>query len=239
MISHQPACLHLGREEAIARRKVGPMWVLLLAGVALLASACATPVGVTRVDTSAAYRILTESALSAQRPSEPSKGVLRRLGQLDRFDKEPAAVLADLHRGLGPAGDEDRLFALAELSFLHGERTGDRALFPGRSGVRLRPLVSRPGAGRALHHSDPRLRLAYALYNEGLARGLAGASAEAREAESPAAARAGSHRGPPRGRPPGAPVRDARDRLSIRPGSPGGGTGSIGSSRRPRWRSEA
>ena len=47
---------YLRREEAVAQRAAGAVWVLLLAGVALLASACATPVGVTRVDTSTAYR---------------------------------------------------------------------------------------------------------------------------------------------------------------------------------------
>jgi hypothetical protein len=36
--------------------------------------------------------------------------VLRRLGLLDRFDAEPGAVLAVLHSGLRPAGDDDRLF---------------------------------------------------------------------------------------------------------------------------------
>ena len=105
------------------------MRILLLAGVALLASACATPVGVTRVDTSTAYRSLTESALSAQRPSEPSKAVLRRLGQLDRFERSRPRCSPTSIAASAPAGDEDRLFALAELSFLHGERTGDRAYF--------------------------------------------------------------------------------------------------------------
>ena len=62
-------------------------------------------------------------------PSEPSKMVLSRLGLLDRFDEEPAAVLAELHGGWSPADDEHRLFALADLSFLHGERSGDRAYF--------------------------------------------------------------------------------------------------------------
>jgi uncharacterized paraquat-inducible protein A len=41
----------------------------LLAAVVLLASACATPVGVTHVDTQAMYRSLTASVLSADRPS--------------------------------------------------------------------------------------------------------------------------------------------------------------------------
>ena len=148
------------------------MRVLMLAGVALLASACATPVGVTRVDTSTAYRLLTESAVSGQRPSEPSKVVLRRLGQLDRFDEDAAAVLADLHRGLGPADDEDLLFALAELSFLRGERTGDRAHFLAATVYAYALLFPGPERSLRLHRSDPRLQLAYVLYNEGLIRGL-------------------------------------------------------------------
>ncbi len=105
------------------------LWILWLAVLALVLSGCATPVGVKPVDTQTAYRIQTESALAAGQPSEPSKRVLRRLGLLDRFDAEPAAVLAELHRGLTPQGDDDRLFALAELSFLHADRTGDRAYF--------------------------------------------------------------------------------------------------------------
>jgi triacylglycerol esterase/lipase EstA (alpha/beta hydrolase family) len=154
------------------------VWVRLLAGVALLVAGCATPVGVTRVDTSTAYRILTESALSAARPSEPSKAVLRRLGQLDRFEDEPAAVLAKLHRSLALAGDEDRLFALAELSFLHGARTGDRAHFLAGAVYAYALLFPGSEQGVRLPGWDPRLRLAYDLYNEGLARGLAGPPAD-------------------------------------------------------------
>ncbi len=161
------------------------MWVLLLAGVVLLVSACATPVGVTRVDTSTAYRSLSESALSAQRPSEPSKAVLRRLGQLDRFDEKPAAVLAELHRGLAPAGDEDRLFALAELSFLHGERAGDRAHFLAAAVYAYALLFPGQEGGVRFYSSDPRLRLAHDLYNEGLARGLGGLPADHATGESP------------------------------------------------------
>jgi hypothetical protein len=76
----------------------------------MVAAGCATPVGVKHVDIQTAYRLHTESALSAGQPSEPSKTVLRRLGLLDRFDAEPGAVLAELHSGLRPAGDDDRLF---------------------------------------------------------------------------------------------------------------------------------
>ena len=148
------------------------MWVLGLAGLALIASGCATPVGVQPVDIQTAYRLHTESALSAGQPSEPSKMVLRRLGLLDRFDEEPGAVLAELHSGLRPAGDDDRLFALAELSFLHAERTGDRAYFLASAVYAWALLFPGDATSVQLQRSDPRLRLAYDLYNQAVAQGL-------------------------------------------------------------------
>jgi pimeloyl-ACP methyl ester carboxylesterase len=148
------------------------LWFLGLAGLALVLSGCATPVGVERVDIHTAYRIHTESALSAEQPSEPSKMVLRRLGLLDRFDAEPEKVLAELHGGLSPTDDDDRLFALAELSFLHADRTGDRAYFLA-SAVYAWALLFPDGAtGGQLQPSDPRFRLAYDLYNQAVAKGL-------------------------------------------------------------------
>jgi pimeloyl-ACP methyl ester carboxylesterase len=146
---------------------------LALATIALLAAGCATPVGVSRIDPQAAYRIHGESALSAGRPSEAAKTVLRRLGMLNRFDEEPAAVLAELHRGLEPSGDEDRLFALAELSFLHGERTKHRGYLLASAVYAYALLFPGEGGQMRIHRSDPRLRLAYDLYNQGLAQGLA------------------------------------------------------------------
>jgi len=156
------------------RRRLAPvsLWVLGLAGLALVLSGCATPVGVKHVNIQTAYRIHTESALSAELPSEPSKTVLRRLNLLDRFDAEPAQVLAELHRGLSRASDDDRLFALAELSFLHADRTDDRAYFLA-SAVYAWALLFPDGAtGGHLQPSDPRFRLTYDLYNQAVAKGL-------------------------------------------------------------------
>jgi pimeloyl-ACP methyl ester carboxylesterase len=143
-----------------------------IVAIVLLAPGCGTPVGVSRIDPEAAYRLNTESALSVGQPSEPSKMVLRRLGLLDRFDKEPKAVLAELHRGLAPSDDEDRLFALAELSFLYGERSGDRAYSLASAVYAYALLFPGEGSRVEIHRSDPRLRLTYDLYNQGLAEGL-------------------------------------------------------------------
>lgn len=56
---------------------------LSLAAVLLLASACATPVGVTHVDTQSMYRSLTASVLSSDHPSQYSEQLLTRLGLVD------------------------------------------------------------------------------------------------------------------------------------------------------------
>ena len=82
-------------------------------------------------------------------------------------------MLAELHRGLGREGDEDRLFALAELSFLHGEQTGDRPHFLAAAVYAYALLFPGPERNVRMPGSDPRLRLAYDLYNQGLAQGLA------------------------------------------------------------------
>lgn len=149
------------------------LWILGLAVLALVLSGCSNPVGVKPVDIQTAYRIHTESALSADEPSEPSKMLLRRLGLLDRFDQEPEAVLAELHRGLAQTDDDDRLFSLAELSFLHAQDKGDRAYFLASAVYAWALLFPGEGAETRLMPSDPRYRLAYDFYNQALAKGLA------------------------------------------------------------------
>ena len=90
---------------------------------------------------------------------------------IELFDDNPQEALARLHKGLAPTGDEERVFALAELSFLHAERSGDRSyylaatayasafLLPGKNGTPPRAI-------------DPRTRWAVDIYNRALARGL-------------------------------------------------------------------
>ena len=93
--------------------------------IAVLAvSGCTTiPVGVKRADPDVVQRHLTASALSGDVPSMASRIALNRLNLPDSFDDDPEKVLADL-RSLAIATKEDDLYyALAELSFLHAERT--------------------------------------------------------------------------------------------------------------------
>jgi len=65
--------------------------------VALLAAACATPVGAVRVEPDVVHRTLTGSVLSVGTPSIPTQNVLHEQNLAERFAEEPEAALADLH----------------------------------------------------------------------------------------------------------------------------------------------
>ena len=146
---------------------------ILTTSIALMLSGCATPVSVKHVDIPTAYRIQTASAISSSQPSNASSIVLRQHGLQDRFETEPAAVLAELHKGLEPVGDDDQLFALAELSLLHAQQTNDRAYYLASAVYAWSLLYPGDGKGMQIPPTDPRFRLAYDIYNQAVAQGLA------------------------------------------------------------------
>ena len=154
------------------KRMVGRLawWATLLgciSGLALIVSGCATPIGVNYVDRSVAYQALTANVLSAEKPSSFSARELMNRNLYQRFEEDPAKALAELHSDLASEGDEDLIFALAELSFFHAEQSGDRSyylaavvyayafLFPGQHGTPPSPI-------------DPRARWAVDIYNQSL-----------------------------------------------------------------------
>jgi pimeloyl-ACP methyl ester carboxylesterase len=139
----------------------------LIAGFALIASACATPIGVDYVDRSVAYHSLTANVLSAERPSSFSARQLMNLNLYQRFEDDPVGALAELHAGLAPKGDEDRLFALAELSFFYAQNSGDRSYYLASAVYAYAFLVPGPD-GTPPKGIDPRLRWAADIYNQSL-----------------------------------------------------------------------
>jgi pimeloyl-ACP methyl ester carboxylesterase len=143
----------------------------LLLGVLVLASACATPVGVTRVDTQSMYRTLTANVLSTDRPSQYSEQLLTRLGLRERFDEDPEVVLGAL-RGPGTGLSREYLFVLAELSFYHAVHSKQPEYFLAAAVYAWAFVVGTSEEARVAA-IDPRLRLATNLYNLGLAQGLA------------------------------------------------------------------
>ncbi len=143
---------------------------LLLVVLSLLVG-CATPVGVRRVDERTVQRTLTANALSTGRPSASSHQVVSTLG-LDRaFASDPEAALAALHQRALEEMLADRLFALAEYSFLHAEHRGDRDYFVAASVYAFAFLFPEDGS-EPPDEFDPRVRTAVDLYNRALARAL-------------------------------------------------------------------
>jgi pimeloyl-ACP methyl ester carboxylesterase len=142
-------------------------WAVAVSCLALIASGCATAIGVNYVDRSVAYRSLTANVLSVDQPSSFSARELMNRNLYQRFEDDPAKALAELHASLAAEGDEDLLFALAELSFFYADNSGDRSyylaaavyayafLLPGQHGTPPRPI-------------DPRARWAVDLYNQSL-----------------------------------------------------------------------
>lgn len=161
----------------VAAVPVATTRALALASIGvLLFSGCATssPVGVSRENPRAVQRELTESALSGPRSSARTRELLTRLDLRERFERDPDETLAELRGGLAPEGDADRLFALAELSFLRGEQTrrSEHAL---AAAVYAYAFLF-AGGERPFDAFDPRVQIARHLYNRGLTRGLASAS---------------------------------------------------------------
>ena len=76
----------------------------LVAGLALIASGCATPIGVDYVDRSVAYHSLTANVLSTANPSSFSARELVNLNLYLRFEEDPVGALAEMHAGLAATG---------------------------------------------------------------------------------------------------------------------------------------
>jgi hypothetical protein len=134
---------------------------------ALMASGCATPIGVDYVDRSVAYHSLTANVLSDEKPSSFSARELVNLDLYQRFEEDPVGALAEMHAGLAATGDEDRIFALAELSFFYANNSGDRAYYLAAAVYAYAFLM--PGQhGTPPSGIDPRLRWAADIYNQAL-----------------------------------------------------------------------
>src|SRR6516165_5850170 len=96
----------------------------------LFLATCAVPVTVERVDPRTVHRELTANVLTVDEESSASRNVLDRWDLTERFESDPEGALAQLHAAVvGERAGRDELFALAELSFLHAERTGKQEYY--------------------------------------------------------------------------------------------------------------
>jgi pimeloyl-ACP methyl ester carboxylesterase len=142
--------------------------------ILLFITGCATPVGVRKLDPKAVQRTLTANVLSTGKLSAPSVQVLNRFGLVDEFHHHPAQVIAKLHAGLPGVSEADRLFTLAETSFLYAGRSNDRSYFLAAACTAYAFLFPQDQS-MAPGCFDPRYRVAVDLYNRSIAEGLTAA----------------------------------------------------------------
>jgi len=155
--------------------------------LALLGTACGPPVSVRRVSARQVGIELARSALNSNQPSVWSANVLYRWGLTERFEREPEASLVALRTHLDGWAANSTLFALAELSFLHAERSRRREHYLAAVVYAWAFLFPESPADRP-EEFDPRLRIAADLYNRGLTRAFAtpdGATVELRSGAYP------------------------------------------------------
>jgi pimeloyl-ACP methyl ester carboxylesterase len=145
--------------------------IAFAAGLALALGCSSIPVRVQRADPRDVHRSLTATVLTTGKPSMRTMQLLERRALRERFAKDPAGTLQVLHAGLEDSGDHRRLSALGELSFYHAMKSGDRRYFVLAAAYSYALLFPGPGE-ETLDPSDPRVRLAYDLYNRGLTEAM-------------------------------------------------------------------
>jgi len=150
-----------------------PGWVQFAAFSLLfvLAAGCSTPIGVVRGTTQDVYYELTANVLSAGELSSWSNQALQRANLAEKFKDEPDAALQEMRKTLTTNASPDRLFALAELSFYHAERSAKHEHYLA-SAVYAYAFLFPEDKTPPPDPLDPRRRLAADLYNQGLVRGL-------------------------------------------------------------------
>jgi pimeloyl-ACP methyl ester carboxylesterase len=147
-----------------------PRFHLAVLILAASLAACAKPVGVDRVDPQTAQRALTRNVLSSGEPSSFAKAQLLQRGLWNRYNEAPDETLDALRDQLGTGLDDRLLFALAELSFHQGQKTGNTAQFLASACYAYAFLF--PESGEQAGAYDARTRLALDLYNRGVSRGF-------------------------------------------------------------------
>jgi triacylglycerol esterase/lipase EstA (alpha/beta hydrolase family) len=137
----------------------------------LAAAGCATPVGVSKLTQEQATHARTQSALTNGKPSPASAQFLYRLDLVERAKEDPEGTLAILHSGLGKADDSARLLALAELSFIYAQRSGNHPYDLAAAAYAWAFLFPEDRAKRPGGY-DPRVALAIDIYDSAITKGL-------------------------------------------------------------------
>ena len=151
------------------------VWTLL--GLLTLAVGCTAPIGTKLMDPRKVHGALAQSALAGDEPSSFTRAVLLRSALDGAYDDYPALTLERMRKDIFWAEADDRLFALAELSFLHAENTDSREHYLAAA-IYAYAFLFPEDPDASPDPFDPRLRLASDLYNRGITRGFAAPDSE-------------------------------------------------------------
>jgi pimeloyl-ACP methyl ester carboxylesterase len=97
---------------------------LLAAPLALVLCSCTAPIGADRVSPRQAYAQVNGNALRTGGPSPSTVSLLHRYDLDLLAARQPEEAVRRLHQKALATGERDLLFALAELSYVAGERIG-------------------------------------------------------------------------------------------------------------------
>lgn len=152
-------------------------WLTLL----VLVAGCAYPISARKTSFTRAYRSANASALSSASYSSETQRVLYRFDLEKRFAEAPEETLRILHEKAGADERRDLLFALAELSYVQGEKLHEnRSIKPWQpkpardyflnSALYAYLYLFGGGADKPASPFEPQFRPACDLYNYALAR---------------------------------------------------------------------
>ena len=111
--------------EKTERRSKGVRRIPLLLALCILPgflAGCSIPIGVARVSTAESFRQSTVNPINEGVPSAATRVVLQRHDLIRTASEDPVGTIRFLNETAKVDERRDLLFALAELSYLHGER---------------------------------------------------------------------------------------------------------------------
>ena len=135
---------------------------------------CAAPIGVSKFGPETGFKQVNRNILNSDEMSVTSWEVLQRFDLVERFDRAPQDVLAQLKERACQDTRRNLLFALAELSYAEADRRKDRAYYL-QSSVYAYLFLFHESSKSRPDPPDPydrRFRVAIDLYNRALAQAL-------------------------------------------------------------------
>jgi pimeloyl-ACP methyl ester carboxylesterase len=170
-----------GKTEVRPARLRSLSSLLTLSLVLFLLAGCSLPIGVSHISSSESYRESTANPLNQAVPSASTRAVLQRYDLVSAATDDPETTIQFLHKTAEVDERRDLLFALAELSYLQGERLQPSSYPDDAAEAQDYFLLSAIyaylyllGDGREPPPTawDPRFREACELYNRALGRGF-------------------------------------------------------------------